>query len=508
MRISLLHAVVCGVLSLWASVAAQDLPRIALKLTPEAHEKQQEDPNYIASLVQQATGGPRVQALGNNGSDVPDVSVGPLIRSPNSVRFARRAARSMSVRRRAVTVPNFGLWYQIQVNTPDLSARNAAEQNSTGAGNPPVTLPTETLDLIHALHRLDGVQSAHALYPGPPPAVNHEDDPRSTNQGYLHAAPDGINAPYGWEFPGGDGTGVKVIDIEQGWNFNHEDLAAADIPLISGRNAAYFFHGTSVLGEMFMVDNQLGGIGIIPAAKGYVISQHRDDFTYNTAEAILEAAEHLSAGDIILIEAQEYDPKDGLYYWPVEVADANFDAILSATSQGIIVVQAACNGAYDLDAYTNIAGKKIFDRSSPDFRDSGAIMVGGANSLIPHTRWYGSNHGSRIDVYSWAESVDTATTDDSGTDNTLYTSWFSGTSSASPVIVGAAGIIQGISLARRGTRYGPLEMRSILSNPAHGTPSADPAYDRIGTQPDLQLILDALFPDTGPTSSVPRDWML
>ena len=150
--------------------------------------------------------------------------------------------------------------------------------------------------------------------------------------------------------------------------------AAAGITLISGRNQAYFSHGTAVLGEMVMADNTIGGIGIVPAAKARVISQHRSDGTYNTADAILDAAAHMSFGDIMLLEAQEYDPVGGMYYWPVEIADATYEAIRVATALGITVVQAGCNGGYDLDAYTNLAGKKIFDRSSADFRESGAVM--------------------------------------------------------------------------------------------------------------------------------------
>jgi hypothetical protein len=60
-----------------------------------------------------------------------------------------------------------------------------------------------------------------------------------------------------------------------------------------------------VLGEMFMVDNQLGGVGIITGAKGFAVSQFREDYSYNTAEAILDAASRLSFGDIMLLEAQE-----------------------------------------------------------------------------------------------------------------------------------------------------------------------------------------------------------
>ena len=135
---------------------------------------------------------------------------------------------------------------------------------------------------------------------------------------------------------------------------------------------------------MLMSDNTIGGVGIVPAAKARVVSQHRADGSYNTADAILDAAAHMSFGDIMLLELQETDPVGGLYYWPGEIADATYEAIRVATALGIIVVQAGCNGGYDLDAYKNLAGKKIFDRSSPDFRDSGAIMVSQLQSPTPH----------------------------------------------------------------------------------------------------------------------------
>lgn len=264
--------------------------------------------------------------------------------------------------------------------------------------------------------------------------------------------------------------------------------------LISGRNQAYFSHGTSVLGEMLMVDNTIGGIGIIPNAKVRAVSQHREDLNYNTADAILDAAAHLSLGDIILIEAQEYDPVNGAYYWPVEIADANFDAIQVATALGITVVQAGCNGGYDLDVYVNLAGKHIFDRSSSDFRDSGAILVGGSTSAVPHSRWYGSNHGSRIDVYAWAESIDTSDSDDDNGAASYYTSWFGGTSGASPIIVGASAIVQGLSLAQNNVKLAPAALRDILSNPDNnGTLTANPSVDRIGVMPNLQTIIDTLF---------------
>lgn len=361
--------------------------------------------------------------------------------------------------------PDFSSWYQVVV--------------------PAGTAPEE---LVKALNAHDLIETAYVMRPGPPPVVNAADDPRSANQGYLGAAPNGIDARYAWGFAGGDGAGVGFVDMEQGWNLNHEDLAAAGITLMSGINNAYFWHGTSVLGEIAMVDNALGGVGIAPAASGRVVSQQRTAMSYNTPDAILSAVAGMAFGDVLLLEAQEYDPVGGLYYWPVEIADATYDAIRLATALGIVVVEAGCNGGYDLDAYANLAGKKIFDRTSADFRDSGAIMVGAGSSAVPHTRLGFSNFGSRIDCYAWGENIDTASTDNAGTDNLAYTTGFGGTSGASPMIVGAALIVQGLAQAALGYRFSPRELRRILAG-STGTASANPAVDKIGIMPDLHAIM-------------------
>ncbi|HDR8197324.1 TPA: S8 family serine peptidase [Bacillus thuringiensis] len=324
-------------------------------------------------------------------------------------------------------------------------------------------------------------------------SVNPYDDPRFTNQGYLEAAPKGINASHAWSIKGGDGKNTTFVDMEYGWLLNHEDLVNKNIKLMSGQNISqHRAHGTSVLGIVSSEDNQIGNIGIAPKANVKVISQIRDNGIYNTADAILSAVHNLQAGDILLLEAQASYDGYGDKYLPVEVHPDIFDAIRVGADKGIIIIEAGANGSNDLDNFKDRNGKKILNRNSPDFKDSGAIMVGAGTSTVPHKRLWFSNYGSRLDVYGWGENVDTTSANPSQNTTNLYTSTFSGTSSASPIIAGAATSIQGIAKEHRGSPYTPAELRNILSNPNTGTKSQDPWNDRIGVLPDLKSILDNL----------------
>ncbi|PGS67124.1 hypothetical protein COD08_25035, partial [Bacillus cereus] len=78
-------------------------------------------------------------------------------------------------------------------------------------------------------------------------SVNPYDDPRFKNQGYLEAAPKGINASHAWSIKGGDGKDTTFVDMEYGWLLNHEDLVNKNIKLMSGQNISqHRAHGTSV----------------------------------------------------------------------------------------------------------------------------------------------------------------------------------------------------------------------------------------------------------------------
>jgi hypothetical protein len=370
--------------------------------------------------------------------------------------------------------------------------------------SPPAGLDPDRMARL--LRKSEMVESAYVMRPVRPP-VTASNDPRSKRQRYLNAAGTGINARYAWGFPGGDGSGIGFVDMERGWNLNHEDLAAAGITLISGISHDCLQHGTSVLGEVLMVDNNIGGIGIAPGAKGRVVSQWRksgnfdenDPQSFNNVDAIWSAISSMVFGDVLLLEAQDLAPlgatapdatgaaTQAMSYWPIEVAYGAYGVIQHATALGIVVVEAAGNGKNDLDTYKNEYGKKIFDPNSADFRDSGAIMAGAGTKASPHKPVNTTNHGKRVDCYAWGEKVDTATINNQGKDD--YRKDFDGTSSASAIIAGAALVVQGLAQAKLGQRYSPKVLRQILNTT--GTPSKHPGVDRIGVMPDIQAIATA-----------------
>ncbi|UHA74202.1 S8 family peptidase [Paenibacillus sp. 481] len=389
--------------------------------------------------------------------------------------------------------------------------QQSAEQNivKSTAGTATSTIPTQpnllkyfvlevpqaadTKSLISQISSSPVVETAYieGKPVQPPSTVDYVNDPHSTAQTYLHTAPYGINAHYAWKYQGGDGTGITIVDLEQGWNVQHEDLVSQNIELISGVNQAYHDHGTAVLGEMVSTDNSIGTVGIVPKATAKVVSQYRTANIYSTADAILSATSVLKAGDILLLEAQTNHPSTGEGLYPVEVESAVFAAIRTASNKGVVVVEAAGNGSNDLDNYKNEQGKHVLNRTSPDFKDSGAIIVGAATSDPPHKRLGFSNYGSRVDTYGFGENV--TTTSGSLGQNNKYTHKFSGTSSASPIVAGALASFQGISKARFNNVLSPQQLRNVVTNSQFSTPSAD-ENDKIGRMPNLKALIDWLLP--------------
>jgi subtilisin family serine protease len=310
--------------------------------------------------------------------------------------------------------------------------------------------------------------------PMPPPVI--VDDERYKFQNYLNPKPVGIDANSAWLKTGGDGTGVRLVVVEQGWILDHEDLVDAHIRLLFGVNHSYQAHGAGVLGIVAAVDNAIGCLGVAPEVSANVASEHFVDqwgvARYNTAEAIWETLKTgwLRAGDVLLIEAQTTDTTGKLV--PAEYDPATRCVIDYATDQlEIVVIEPAANGGLDLGGVL----------SSPQ---SKAILVGAAYADAPHRRHVDSNYGNYVDCFGWGDSIYTC-----GNSKKAYTPDFGGTSGAAAMVAGAAVLIQSLSRAR--TTGAPLpigDVRRLLRDTTNGTPSENGGNDKIGYMPNLKWI--------------------
>jgi hypothetical protein len=333
-------------------------------------------------------------------------------------------------------------------------------------------------------------------------------NPRFANQTYLSAGPTGIGVQSAWN-AGADGTGVRFIDLELGWFLGHDDLQLAPpIRLLDGKNqASSHFHGTAVLGIVAAKDDSKGIVGIAPAAQVDVISYERPGLPVDEAiaEEILLATIILNPGDVLLLEIS-LKPHGTPAALPCELAPETFEAIRLATKVGIVVVEAAGNGGTDLKFAKDFAGgKTVLDPSSADFRDSGAIMVGGCTAAFPHQRHPRSNNGDRIDCHAFAERIEAAghpfhpnqrdafigANDTVVVDGITHVG-FGGTSGASAIVAGVCLLVQHLTSiltpVSASGRFTPDGMRTLLRNANNGTDSFL-VTDLIGAMPDLAKII-------------------
>jgi hypothetical protein len=425
--------------------------------------------------------------------------------------------------------------------------------------------PEERLDdLAESLRQLDGIEAAYVKPPAELPAqapVRSTMPPRfrlnqiapaaaeppvvtpnfTARQDYLERAPEGIDAKFASTRPGGRGVDVNIIDIEWGWRFNHEDLVQNQGGIVSGTGSiapAFENHGTAVIGEFSGDRNTFGITGISPAATVSAVSL----VTHSTSQAITIAANRLRPGDIMLLEVHRGGPRAtfsgqfgfiAIEWWPDDLA-----AIRFAVSKGVIVVEAGGNGGQNLDDPVYDTPQAGFPPSwrnpfNPANPSSGAVVVGAGNPpagthgrnahpvgepYADRARCFFSNYGARVDAQGWGWEVTSTGYGDlqGGANRDLwYTDLFSGTSSASPIVVGALACVQGVLRRRGRTPLSPARAQQLLRST--GSPQQDgpgftftqnmsgsgypqnhparPTTERIGNRPNLRQLLDRVDDD-------------
>jgi len=308
----------------------------------------------------------------------------------------------------------------------------------------------------------------------------------------------------GWTAPGGFGENIKLVDVEMAWNTFHE--AFPPLFFTYGTLLDNFFarsHGTGALGLVAAKNDGKYARGIIGLFKGkgaqigYASVCPSKDCSPDVAMAIQKAREAVGKGGVIMIEYSMMGPKiwdeakcpcgGQCNYLPVEYDQPVYDAIKEAIDKGVTVVEAAANGVVDLD---NPIYENKFNRN----RDSGAIIVAAADA--PGQPLCFTNWGSRVDVHGPGTFVGSlggfGLYSNGGCkecENHYYSFTFGGTSSATAIVAGVAGLVQSVAIAKLGKPLGPRQLRELLVKT--GTPQQN-GDKHIGPLPNLCKLIPEL----------------
>ncbi|MDY0109369.1 MAG: S8 family serine peptidase [Candidatus Krumholzibacteria bacterium] len=377
------------------------------------------------------------------------------------------------------TGPDLSLWYDVELP--------GGRANLAGVLNALLALPE--VEIAHPAPECEPAVMRSGSTDRQPDPSNPLPTPDFTSQQqYLYDTPAGLDAPSAWAAPGGRGAGMRFIDVELDWTWDHEDFDPfRQFYLSGGGEVGYADHGTAVLGEIIGMNNSFGVTGFAGDAEwgtvGITVAEWPEVSHY-----FLQTIRALRPGDVWLIELQMYPP--GRDATPMEWLQTNFDVIWTGCwALDVVCIEAGANGSQNLDA---IHWNGVFDRS---VRDSGAIMVGAGTPYGRVAEWF-TNYGSRMDVHAWGSDIVTTGYGDlynGGAARTSYTNSFGGTSGASPMVTGAALCLQGIAKAQRGQPLTPSDLRQLLRTTA--IPHLDPIKD-IGPRPDLGAAVDVLLSST------------
>jgi subtilisin family serine protease len=372
--------------------------------------------------------------------------------------------------------------------------RSTADHNSEFLLHLP--LLADARATIDAFNALEIVEIAWSMpLPTPPPTLLPPD--YSSLQGYLGPSPGGVDATFAWETFGNRGAGIRFADCEYLFNPNHLDLPPVTILGPQPQDAGFGpNHGTAVLGEVGGLNQGWGVTGICAESTFHFAGTYIGGVV-NVAAAITNCLGTFEAGDVIILEAQTVGPnysgggsQFGLV--PVDWDLPVYNAVVTAVGSGIVLLEAAGNGQQNLDAPEYSAG----NAGHWPFllqNDSGAIIVGagaapGGSDVDRSRLWY-SNYGATVDLQGWGEQVCTTgygSLYSAQGPNLHYTSSFGGTSSATPIVAGAATLLQSIHKQVTGGVLSPEAVRQLLIDT--GAPQqagAYPATQQIGPRPNL-----------------------
>lgn len=358
-----------------------------------------------------------------------------------------------------------------------------------------VTIPNPTNERLFALAtELESVDVVEysclvSLQPVKPP---FDIAPATPNfeifQGFLGPNP-GVNMNFAWNL-NINGAGIKVRDVEYGFNKNHEELhqintfLATGMTVNTGATIDYTEHGTATFGTVMGHKGTYGISGLAYGASEIILFPEWQTVGYNRVFAVSQSIANSVAGDVIIYEMQTAGFEG--QYVPAEFSSVIWDLTAAASTSGIVIVAAAGNGAQNLNS--------TFYQTYMNLGNSGAIIVGAGTSNLSHNRISYSTFGTRVDVQGWGENVFTSGYGDAqiiGNDFNQYYTNFAGTSSATAMVAGCAVVLQSYHFSLTGGYLTGPQIRTVLKDT--GTAQGNAASGNIGPLPNMQAAMQAVY---------------
>lgn len=249
------------------------------------------------------------------------------------------------------------------------------------------------------------------------------------------------------------GKGARIHFCDGGLYPQHEDLrgnpALKIVSLEPNHNPS---HGTASAGIIVATRNDMGVTGISHDSELYLYNNRAMD-AQRQFQALKDLLRNVEPGDIVGINRQTANSEVLSSLLPSLHDKAWWTVMQQLSERGAVVVNAAANGSSATLADKGTRAGQGLDLSQwryfDDHGDSGTILVGACQSWDGKPHAYSNHHYPYRMLNAWGDSVVTLSRgdlQDLGGDDRDYSANYAGTSSATPMVVGALGLIQSYAM--------------------------------------------------------------